>query len=62
MIYENVIKYCEDKGLSISGFEQKCSLANGTVSKWENAKEEPKLRTLRKIESATGILMQKWLE
>lgn len=62
MIYDNVIQYCKDNNLSVMGFEQKCNLANGTVGKWENAKEEPKLRTLRKIESATGTPMQKWLE
>lgn len=56
MIYQKILKYCKDNNLSISTFEKKCGIGNGTISAWENG-SEPSLRTLKKIEKTTGITL-----
>ena len=61
MIYNKIINYCNENGLSISAFEKKCGLANGTVGKWKDG-GNPSLETLQKIVSATGISIEKWMK
>lgn len=61
MIFEKVKAYCERNDLSISSFEKKCSIGNGTVSRWENDDSRPSLVTLEKIEKGTGIPISEWL-
>ena len=47
MIYNKIIKYCNENSLSVSAFEKKCGLANGTVGKWKDG-GNPSLETLHK--------------
>lgn len=54
MIYQRILKYCKDNNLSISAFEKKCNIGNGTISAWKDG-SLPSLKTLEKIEKATGI-------
>ena len=35
MIYKKIIRYCEENNISISAFEKKCKIGNGTIGKWE---------------------------
>lgn len=62
MVYENVMRYCDENDLSIVAFEKKCGLANATVAGWKKNNYDPSLSTLRKIASATGIPIEKWIE
>lgn len=62
MIYENVMKYCKENGLSVLAFEKKCGLSNATVAGWKKNNCNPSLSTLQKIVTATGIPIEKWLE
>ena len=59
MIYNKIINYCNENGLSVSAFEKKCGLSNGTVGKWKDG-GNPSLETLQKIVSATGIPIEEW--
>ena len=61
LIYQKIIEYCEKKNLNVSSFEKKCGLTNGTVNGWKNG-SKPSLDSLQKIESATKIKVQKWIE
>lgn len=61
MIFQKVKAYCEENNLSISSFEKKCNIGNGTVSRWENDDSKPSLATLEKIEKGTGIPISEWL-
>ncbi len=61
MFYEKVKDYCSKNGLSVSGFEQKCRLSNGSVSKWESG-GYPSIPTLKKIAESTKIPIEKWVE
>lgn len=62
MIFLKVKKYCEENNISISNFEKKCGIGNGTVSRWEDDASRPSLSTLEKIEKATNIPISKWIE
>lgn len=59
MIYNRIIKYCNQNSLSVSAFEKKCGIANGTVRKWKDG-GNPSLETLQKIVSSTGIPIEEW--
>ena len=61
MIYNKIIKYCNENSLSVSAFEKKCGLANGTVGKWKDG-GNPSLETLQKIVSTTGISIEEWMK
>ena len=62
MIYNKVIDYCKSNNLSVMAFEQKCGLPNGIVGKWNIHGFVPKIETVKKIASATGIPICDWLE
>ena len=53
--------YCNKNSLSVSAFEKKCGIANGTVGKWKGG-GNPSLETLQKIVSATGIPIEEWMK
>ena len=59
MIYSKIMYYCNQNSLSVSAFEKKCGLANGTVGKWKDG-GNPSLETLQKIVSSTGIPIEEW--
>lgn len=61
MIYNKIIKYCNENSLSVSAFEKKCGLANGTVGKWKDG-GNPSLETLHKIVLATCIPIDEWMK
>lgn len=61
MVYPKVIEYCNKHKISISAFEKKCGLTNGTVNGWRARGGEPSLTTVKKISEATKIPVQKWL-
>lgn len=61
MIYNKIIKYCNENSLSVSAFEKKCGLTNGTIGKWKNG-GNPSLETLHKIVLATGIPIDEWMK
>ena len=59
MIYNKIMKYCNENNLSVSAFEKKCGIANGTVGKWKDH-GNPSLETLQKIVLATGVPIEEW--
>lgn len=63
MLFQKVIDYCKNNDLSISAFEKKCNLSNGTVSKWKSMSDEQiRLNTLKRIAVGTGIPVEQWLK
>ena len=61
LIYNKIINYCNQNSLSVSAFEKKCGIANGTVGKWKDG-GNPSLETLQKIVSATGVPISEWIK
>ena len=62
MIYNKVVEYCEKNKLSITEFESRCGLGNGTVGKWKDGKFTPGLKSLEKIAKYTGISIDVWIK
>lgn len=62
MLYEKILDYCEKEGLSISAFEKKCDIGNGTVGRWKDDVSKPSLTTLEKIAKETKISVAEWLK
>lgn len=60
-IVENIRNYCAKHEIGVKDFEQMCKMANGTVGKWERGLQSPTLRTLTKIQAATGTPISTWL-
>lgn len=62
MIFQNVERYCKKNGISISTFEKKCGLGNGTVGRWKNNESYPTVSSIEKIALATGISADNWIK
>ena len=61
MLYDRVSEYCIEEGITISEFEKRCKIGNGTVGKWKDDKTQPTMKTLLKISKCTGISIGYWL-
>lgn len=53
MILENIIRLCEQRGISISALEKKSGLKNATICKWKDS--VPRVDTLKKVADALGV-------
>lgn len=62
MLYENVTAYCEKEKISISTFEKRCGIGNGTVGRWKNNSSLPTLATLEKIVKETKVPITEWMK
>lgn len=50
-----MVSYCRENNISVTDFEKKCNLGNGTIGKWKDGKNNPKVATLIKISDETKI-------
>ncbi len=53
MIYENIVKTCKEKGISIMALERKAGIANGVIGRWRES--SPTVDTLRKVADALEV-------
>ncbi len=53
MIYENVLKLCQEKGIRIGTLERAAGLGNATIRRWKTA--TPSVETLKKVATALGV-------
>ena len=61
MIYERIVKYCEEEKLTVAEFEKICKIGNGTVGKWKNNSIKPSIKSLTKIQQYTGVAIGYWI-
>ena len=54
MIYDNVKRACEKKGISISTLEKKLEFSNGSICKWND--NEPGIRKVQKVADYLGAV------
>lgn len=59
-MYERVIEYCRQQGITVCEFERRCGLSNGSVGKWRNGRG-PSVKSLTKVVSSTGIEITYWI-
>lgn len=59
MLYDNVKKICEEKGLSIGKLEKDLQLSNGSICKWNE--NEPGIRKVQKVADYLGVSIEELL-
>lgn len=56
MIYDNVKKLCEERGINISVLETTLKIGNGTIGRWKKSK--PLAETLKKVADYFGVTIE----
>lgn len=60
MLYDNVKRICEEKGLSVGSIEKALNFSNGSICKWNES--EPGIRKVQKVADYLGVSIEKLLE
>ena len=60
MIYDKIKSLCEKQGRSIHSVEMACSLANGTIRKWNSY--HPRAISLVKVAHELNVSVEELLE
>ena len=53
MIYENIIKLCKERKISIARLEKECGLGNATIRGW--AVYSPSIANIQKVADFFGV-------
>lgn len=60
MIYDNVKRVCDEKGISVGKLEKELDLSNGSVCKWHES--EPGIRKVQKVADYLGVTIEELLK
>ena len=60
MIFENVKRLADEKGMSIRAIENQVGLANGTIGKWRE--REPSVINLNKVAQVLEVTIDELIE
>lgn len=60
MLYDNVKKICEEKGITIMQLEQELEFPRSYIYKWNN--NEPGIRKVQKVADYLGVPIEKLLK
>ena len=60
LIYKNVKKICDEKGISISQLEKEAGLGNGTIGGWRNSM--PRLDNIKSVADVLKVKVDKLLK
>ena len=60
MIFNNIVKYAQEKNISISKLERLSNLSKGAISKWKTS--SPTIESLQAVANALGVDVKKLLE
>lgn len=53
MIYENIVKLCQERGISIARLEKECGFGNATIRGWSVS--SPTLAKVQKVAEYFGV-------
>ena len=56
MLYNNVKRICEEKGISVGKIEKDLQLSNGSICKWNE--NEPGIRKVQKVADYLGVSIE----
>lgn len=56
MLYDNVKKLCEEKGVSILSLEKALGFPRGSICKWKE--NEPGIRKVQKVADYLGVSIE----
>lgn len=59
LILDNVKKFCDKKGMSISAVEKQAELSNGTIRKWNIS--NPRIGNLLAVAKVLGVTIDELL-
>lgn len=60
MIYDNVKRVCDEKGISVGKLEKELDLSNGSVCKWNE--NEPGIRKVQKVADYLDVTIEELLK
>lgn len=61
MIYDNVKRICDERGLSLHALEQQAGIANGLIDDWKDG-GNPKISTVMKIAQTLRVSVDELLK
>lgn len=59
MIFENIMRLCAEKKISIAKLEREAGIGNGTVARW--GESSPRVDSLQKVANYFGITVDELL-
>lgn len=59
MLYDNVKRVCDEKGISVGKLEKELELSNGSICKWNES--EPGIRKVQKVAEYLGVPIEELL-
>ena len=60
MIYQNVVRLCKEKGISIARLERETGLGNGTIGRWERS--SPNVDNAKKVADFFGVTVDSLMQ
>ena len=60
MVFENVKRICDEKGITISQLEKEAGLGNGTIGGWKNS--SPRVDSLQAVARVLKVKVEKLLK
>lgn len=60
VLYDNVKKICEKKGISVGKLEKDLEFSNGSICKWNES--EPGIRKVQKVADYLGVTIEELLK
>lgn len=60
MIYENIVRLCGEKKISIARLEKECGLGNATVRGWEFS--DPRISKLKAVADYLGVTVESLMD
>lgn len=60
MLYDKIVEYCQENGVSLFAFEKKCGLGNGTIKGWMNS--NPRIDSLKKVAEKMGVPIEQLIK
>ncbi|OUP80886.1 UNVERIFIED_ORG: transcriptional regulator [Lacrimispora saccharolytica] len=60
MLYDNVKRVCDEKGISVGKLEKELELSNGSICKWNES--EPGIRKVEKVAKYLGVSIEELLK
>lgn len=60
MVYDNVKRICDEKGITIAQLEREAGLQNGAIGKWRTF--NPRITNLQAVAKVLKVKMEKLLK
>lgn len=60
MLFEKIVKLCEERKITIAKLERECGFGNATLRGWKEYR--PKADTLKKVAEYFGVTMEELME